>query len=80
LAGATFGGAFLTTAAQASAASFNVSFAIHNNDATYNMIRQTVPLPSGVTGLIVPPKAISPRQQRPRNGIRYVLAAVAVAA
>jgi len=67
LAAATFGGAFLTTAAQASAANFNVSFAIHNNDATYNMIRQTDPLPSGVTGLIKPPTAISPGNSDPAS-------------
>jgi hypothetical protein len=67
LAAATLGGAFLTTAAQASAANFNVSFAIHNNDSTYNMIRQTDPLPSGVTGLIVPPSAISPGNNDPAS-------------
>ena len=65
LAGVTLGGAFLTTAAQASAANFNVSFAIHNNDSTYNMIRQTSPLPSGVTGLINPAAAISPGNNDP---------------
>jgi hypothetical protein len=68
LAAATLGGAFLTTAAQASAANFNVSFAIHNNDSTFNMIRQTVPEPSGVTGLIVPPSAISPGSNDPATG------------
>lgn len=67
LATATLGGAFLTTAAQASAANFNVSFAIHNNDSTYNMIRQTDPLPSGVTGLIKPPTAISPGNNDPAS-------------
>jgi hypothetical protein len=65
LAAVTLGGAFLTTAAQASAANFSVSFAIHNNDSTYNMIRQTDPLPSGVTGLIKPPTAISPGNNDP---------------
>ena len=65
LAAATLGSAFLTTAAQASAANFNVSFAIHNNDSTYNMIRQTSPLPSGVTGLINPAAAISPGNNDP---------------
>jgi hypothetical protein len=64
----TFGGAFLTTAAQASAANFNVSFAIHNNDSTFNMIRQTSPLPSGVTGLINPAAAISPGNNDPATG------------
>jgi hypothetical protein len=68
LAGATLGGALLTTAAQASAANFSVSFAIHNNDSTYNMIRQTVPEPSGVTGLIVPASAISPGNNDPATG------------
>jgi len=67
LAGVTLGGAFLTTAAQASAANFNVSFAIHNNDSTYNMIRQTSPLPSGVTGLINPAAAISPGNNDPAS-------------
>ena len=68
LAAVTFGGAFLTTAAQASAANFNVSFAIHNNDSTFNMIRQTSPLPSGVTGLINPAAAISPGNNDPATG------------
>jgi hypothetical protein len=67
LAAVTLGGAFLTTAAQASAANFNVSFAIHNNDSAYNMIRQTDPLPSGVTGLIKPPTAISPGNNDPAS-------------
>lgn len=64
----TFGGAFLTTAAQASAANFNVSFAIKNADSTNSMIRVTNPLPSGVTGLINPPAAISPANYDPASG------------
>jgi hypothetical protein len=68
LAGITFGGAFLTTAAQASAANFNVSFAIHNADSTNSMIRNTTPLPSGVTGLINPPAAILPGGNDPAAG------------
>jgi hypothetical protein len=61
------GGAFLTTAAQASAANFNVSFAIKNADSTNSMIRVTDPLPSGVTGLIAPPSAISPGNYDPAS-------------
>ncbi len=68
LAGLTLGGAFLTTAAQASAANFNVSFAIHNNDTSASMIRQTDPLPSGVTNLRTPPVAISPGGNDPASG------------
>jgi hypothetical protein len=60
LAGLTLGGAFLTTAAQASAANFTVDFAMYNGDSTNSMIRETSPLPSTVTGLINPPSAISP--------------------
>jgi hypothetical protein len=51
LAGITLGGAFLTTAAQASAANFQVNFAIHNADSTNSMIRATNPLPGGIAGL-----------------------------
>jgi hypothetical protein len=68
LAGITLGGAFLTTAAQASAANFNVSFAIHNADTSISMIRNTTPLPTGVTGLINPPAAISPGNNDPASG------------
>jgi hypothetical protein len=68
LAGLTLGGAFLTTAAQASAANFTVDFAIYDADSTYNMIRQTSPLPTGVSGLINPASAISPGGYDPASG------------
>lgn len=69
LAAVTLGGAFLTTAAQASAANFNVSFAIYNADTnSKSMIRQTNPLPTGVSGLIAPPSAISPASYDPASG------------
>jgi len=68
LAGITFGGAFLTTAAQASAANFQVNFAIHNADSTNSMIRATTPLPAGVVGLINPPTAISAGNNDPASG------------
>jgi hypothetical protein len=67
LAGITLGGAFLTTAAQASAANFNVSFAIHNADSTNSMIRTTNPLPTGVSGLN-PIGAILPAGNDPTTG------------
>jgi hypothetical protein len=76
LAAITLGGAFLTTAAQASAANFNVSFAIFNNDSTNNMIRQTNPLPTGVTGLIAPPTAISPASYDPASSFATFSAAL----
>ncbi len=65
LAGLTLGGALLTTAGQASAANFNVSFAVYNGDSTANMIRQTDPVPTGVSGLIAPVAGISPGSYDP---------------
>jgi hypothetical protein len=59
LAAFALAGAFLGTAAQASAANFNVSFAIKNNDASLSMIR-TSSVPVGVTGLPNPSVSIAP--------------------
>jgi hypothetical protein len=67
LAGLTLGGAFLTTAAQASAANFTVDFAMYNGDSTNSMIRETSPLPSTVTGLPAA-SAISPGGYDPASG------------
>lgn len=67
LAALALAGAFLGTAAQASAANFNVSFAVKNNDASPAMIR-TSAIPSGVTGLINPAAAISAGGTDPASG------------
>jgi hypothetical protein len=61
-------GALGATAVQASAANFNVHFAIKNADSSASMLRQTNPLPSTVTGLIAPPSAISPAALDPASG------------
>ena len=69
LAIATFAlaGALGATAVQASAANFNVNFAIKNADPSASMIR-TSALPSTVTGLINPASAISPAGLDPATG------------
>jgi hypothetical protein len=68
LAAGVIAGALGATAAQASAANFNVNFALHNLDASASMIRVTSPLPSGVSGLIDPAAAISPGGYDPATG------------
>ncbi|HYW55224.1 MAG TPA: hypothetical protein VE826_14725 [Dongiaceae bacterium] len=68
LAAAVLAGAFGATAAQASAANFQVDFAVKNNDASYSMIRITSPLPNGVSGLIDPASAIATGASDPSSG------------
>jgi hypothetical protein len=68
LAAGVIAGALGATAAQASAANFNVSFALHNLDASASMIRVTSPLPAGISGLIDPAAAISPGGYDPATG------------
>jgi len=68
LAGITLGGAFLATSSQALAANFQVNFAIHNADTSASMIRNTIPLPPGVAGLINPAASISPGNDDPATG------------
>lgn len=68
LAAVVLAGAFGATAAQASAANFNVDFKVHNGDSTYSMIRETTPLPTGISGLINPPSAIAPGGDDPGTG------------
>ena len=69
LAIATFAlaGALGATAVQASAANFNVDFAIKNADPSASMIR-VGSLPSTVTGLINPASAILPAGLDPATG------------
>lgn len=68
LAAAVLAGAFGATAAQASAATFQVDFKVQNADSSAQMIRITNPLPSGVSGLINPPSAISAGGNDPATG------------
>jgi hypothetical protein len=68
LAAGVVAGALGATAAQASAANFNVNFGFHNLDVSASMIRVTSPLPSGVSGLIDPASAISPGGYDPATG------------
>ena len=68
LAAFALAGALGATAAQASAANFTVNFAVKNNDASVPMIRSTVPLPTGVTGLIDPAAAILAGGTDPATG------------
>jgi hypothetical protein len=68
LAAGVVAGALGVTAAQASAANFQVNFAFHNIDASASMIRVTSPLPSGIAGLIDPAAAISPGGYDPASG------------
>jgi hypothetical protein len=68
LAAGVLAGALGATAAQASAANFNVDFAFHNNDLSASMIRATSPLPSGISGLIDPAAAILPGGYDPASG------------
>lgn len=58
LAAVVLAGAFGATAAQASAANFNVDFKVVNGDSV-SMIRITDPLPSGISGVTNPPSAIT---------------------
>jgi hypothetical protein len=67
LAAVTLAGALGLTTAQASAANFNVNFAIKNADSSASMIR-TSTTPSGVTGLIDPAAAISAAGFDPATG------------
>jgi hypothetical protein len=67
LAAFALAGALGATAVQASAANFNVNFAIKNADASASMIR-TSTLPSTITGLINPASAISPAGLDPASG------------
>jgi hypothetical protein len=69
LALATFAlaGALGATAVQASAANFNVNFAIKNADPSASMIR-TGSLPSTITGLPNPPGAVGPGGLDPASG------------
>ncbi|MDB5028125.1 MAG: hypothetical protein JWO66_1814, partial [Candidatus Eremiobacteraeota bacterium] len=67
LAAITLAGALGLTTAQASAANFNVNFAIKNADSSASMIR-VGSLPAGVTGLIVPAAAISAGGFDPSTG------------
>jgi len=67
LAAVVLAGAFGATAAQASAANFNVDFKVYN-DASVSMIRITDPLPSTVTGLIAPPSPIAAGSYDPASG------------
>jgi len=55
------------TAVQASAANFNVEFAIKNADSSASMIRVGT-LASTISGLIAPPSAISPAGLDPATG------------
>ena len=68
LAAVVLAGAFGATAAQASAANFNVNFAVRDADASASMLRLTDPLPSSVTGLIKPPAAITAGGSDPATG------------
>ena len=68
LAAFALAGALGATAAQASAANFTVNFAIKNNDPSIPMIRSTVPLPTGITGLIDPAAAIASGATDPGSG------------
>ncbi|HTD36003.1 MAG TPA: hypothetical protein VK669_00710 [Candidatus Limnocylindrales bacterium] len=68
LAAVVLAGAFGATAAQASAADFQVNFKVQNNDASVSMIRITDPLPTGVNGLIKPPSAIAAGGADPATG------------
>jgi hypothetical protein len=68
LAAVVLAGAFGATAAQASAANFNVDFAVQNTDTSVSMIRVTNPVPSGITNLITPPSAIAAGSSDPATG------------
>jgi hypothetical protein len=77
LAAITLAGALGLTTAQASAANFNVNFAIKNADSSASMIR-VGSLPAGVTGLIVPAAAISAGGFDPATGNAVYSAALPV--
>jgi hypothetical protein len=68
LAAVVLAGAFGATAAQASATTFKVDFAVHDADSTVSMIRITDPLPTGISGLISPPSAIVAGASDPATG------------
>lgn len=68
LAAVALAGAFGATAAQASAANFNVSFLVKNNDSSASMIRSGS-LPSGISGLPDPGVAVPAGGTDPSTGI-----------
>jgi hypothetical protein len=67
IAAVALAGALGATVAQASAANFNVNFAIKNNDSAASMIRIST-LPSTVTGLPHPAVAVGPGGFDPSSG------------
>jgi hypothetical protein len=67
IAAVALAGAFGATAAQASAANFNVNFAIKNNDSSASMIRLGT-LPGSITGLPNPAGAVGPGGFDPSSG------------
>ena len=68
LAALAVGGALAANTAPAAAyTTFSVSFAIKDNDSTYDMIR-TSGIPTGVTGLLSPAAAISAGSTDPASG------------